>query len=388
MSVTETAPAASAERIQLGLEPSSRLISLDAFRGITIAGMILVNDPGTWGAIYEPLEHADWHGWTPTDLVFPFFLFIVGVAITFTYRKRLARGDARGKLVSKAVRRTLVLIALGLLLSAIPFTTDFSQLRFPGVLQRIAVCYLAGTVLFLFTTSRTQTIVGGALLLGYWMLMTLVPVPGYGAGLIDQPESTLAAHIDRVVFGPGHLWEGADRMWDPEGILSTLPAIVTVLLGIWAGHMLQRDQPASERVARMLAWGFVLIIAGYVWDWFFPINKKIWTSSYTLFTAGLAMSALALCYRVIDILGHRRWAQPFVVFGMNAIGIYVVAGVVATLLYTIPVGGRSLHEAIYQNVFAPIGSPQFSSMLFALAFVGAMYLVAWAMYRRRIFLKV
>lgn len=382
------------------LAPPGRLVSLDAFRGITIAGMILVNDPGTWSAIYDPLEHAEWHGWTPTDLVFPFFLFIVGVAITFTYRKRLDRGEDRRPLVVKALRRTLVLIGIGLLLAAFPFVEfspslrpiDLSQLRFPGVLQRIAVCYFAATLLFLYTPRRTQVAGAGALLLGYWALMTLVPVPGYGAGMIDQPEATLAAHLDRVVLGTGHLWEGAGRMWDPEGLLSTLPAIVTALIGVWAGHILLSDGTPAEKTARLFAWGLVLLIAGYAWDWFFPINKKIWTSSYTVFTGGLGMSTLALCYWAVDVQGYKRWARPFVVYGVNAIGIYVLSGLLATLFYTIRVpsdgGSRSLHQTVYQGIFEGVGPAELSSLLFALTWVAALYLVAYWMYRRRIFLKV
>ncbi len=379
---------------------TGRLVSLDAFRGMTIAGMILVNNPGTWSAIYGPLEHADWHGWTPTDLVFPFFLFLVGVAITLTYQKRLDAEVPKGPLVRKAIRRTLVLIALGLFLNGFPFIVSFSpfemmsfaDLRFPGVLQRIAVCYVVVTLAFLYTSSRAQTIMAAALLLGYWMLMTLVPVPGYGAGMIDQPEATLGAFIDRLVFGGSHLWSGAGHVWDPEGLLSTLPAIVTTLIGVWAGRILLSDKDAAERAVRLFAWGFVLVIAGYCWDWFFPINKKLWTSSYTLFTGGLAMSVLGLCFLLIDVRGRSKWARPFVVYGMNAIGMYVLSGVLASLLYWIRIpaagGSRSLHEVIFGSLFAGIGSLEMGSLLFAISFVVATYVVAWWMYRRRIFLKV
>ncbi len=382
------------------MDPRGRLVSLDAFRGLTIAGMILVNNPGTWSAIYPPLAHAEWHGWTPTDLVFPFFLFVVGVAITLTYRKRLEAGFDRGPLVRKAVRRTVVLIGLGLFLNGFPFVEtspslsliDFADLRLPGVLQRIAICYLAVTLLFLYATPRQQAIVAATFLIGYWALMTLVPVPGYGAGMIDQPEATLGAYLDRLVFGGSHLWEGAGHVWDPEGLLSTLPAIVTTMIGVWAGYVLTSDGTPLECTVKLFAGGLILLCAGYVWDWFFPINKKLWTSSYALFTGGLALSLLALCYLVIDVRGRSRWSFPFVVYGMNAIGIYVLSGVLASLLYSIrvstPSGTASLYEAIYRTVFAWIGPAAFSSLLFALTWVVVLYLVAWWMYRKRIFLKV
>lgn len=372
----------------------NRLASLDAFRGIAIAGMILVNNPGTWAAVYDPLEHAAWHGWRPTDLVFPFFLFIVGVAITFAYRKRLARGADRKPLVAKAVKRSLVLIGLGLFLAAFPFVTssgafiDLSTLRYPGVLQRIAVCYLVVTLLFLYTSPRTQIATAVALLFGYWALMEWVPVPGFGAGLIDQPEATLSAYIDRVVFGD-HNWAAVGRMWDPEGLLSTMPAIVTTMIGVWTGHILLSDKDRTQKALTLFAWGFVLAAVGYVWDWFFPINKMIWTSSYAVFTGGLAMSFLAACYLVLDVQGRSRWSEPFVAYGMNAITIYVLSGLLARLLGVIQVSdGVPLKAYLYDNIFAGLGSPEFSSMLFALTWVIGFGVLAWWMYRREMFIKV
>jgi predicted acyltransferase len=374
-----------------------RLASLDAFRGITIAGMILVNNPGTWETVYGPLLHATWHGWTPTDLVFPFFLFIVGVAITFAYRKRLARGVDRGPLVAKAVKRTLILIGLGLFLAAFPFVTatgsfiDLSTLRYPGVLQRIAVCYLIVTLLFLYTSPRTQIATAIALLFGYWALMEWVPVPGFGAGLIDQPEATLSAYIDRVVFGQ-HLWASTGATWDPEGLLSTMPSIVSTMIGVWTGHILLSDRDRSEKALRLFAWGFALTTAGYMWDWFFPINKMIWTSSYAVFTGGLAMSMLAACYLLLDVHASSRrsktLSKPFITYGMNAIAIYVLSGVLARLLGVIQIGDASLKSVLYEGVFAGLGSPEFSSMLFALTWVAGFGLLAWWMYRRELFIKV
>lgn len=370
-----------------------RLASLDAFRGITIAGMILVNNPGTWETVYNPLLHATWHGWTPTDLVFPFFLFIVGVAITFAYRKRLARGADRRPLVTKAVTRTLVLIGLGLFLALFPFVTssgqfiDLSTLRFPGVLQRIAVCYLIVTLLFLYTSPRTQIATAIALLFGYWAMMEWVPVPGFGAGLIDQPEATLSAYLDRVIFGQ-HLWASTNQMWDPEGLLSTMPSIVSTMIGVWTGHILLSDGERSQKALRLFAWGFALTTVGYVWDWFFPINKMIWTSSYAVFTGGLAMSFLAACYLLLDVHGRSRWSKPFIWYGMNAIAIYVLSGLLARLLSVVQVGDGSLQAYLYEGIFAGLGTPEFSSMLFALTWVAGFGALAWWMYRRDMFIKV
>ncbi len=377
-----------------------RLVSLDAFRGITIAAMIMVNNPGTWAAVYPPLLHATWHGWTPTDLIFPFFLFIVGVAVAFAYQKRLEQGVDKGPLVRKAVRRTLILFGLGLLLAAYPFFNftpefgliDLSVLRIPGVLQRIAVCYLVVTLLYLFASPRTEYILAAVFLFGYWAAMTLIPVPGYGAGALDQPVSTLAGYLDRIIFGD-HLWSQANREWDPEGFLSTFPAIVTTLIGVWTGRLLLSDKAPLEKTVRMLVWGLAALTAGYVWNWFFPINKMIWTSSYVLLTGGLAMCGLGVCYWVADVRGASRWAKPFVEYGVNAITVYVLSGLLVQTLFTIriPNGegtGMSLQGWIFQNIYQPIGPDEFGSLLYALTWVAGMYLIAHVMFKRRIIVKV
>ncbi|MEM1126848.1 MAG: heparan-alpha-glucosaminide N-acetyltransferase domain-containing protein [Bacteroidota bacterium] len=378
---------------------STRLLSLDAFRGITIVGMILVNNPGTWGAVYPPLLHADWHGWTPTDLIFPFFLFIVGVAITFAYQKRLAQGVPKGPLVAKALRRAAILFGLGLVLATYPFVTfdpfglrDFGSMRIMGVLQRIAVCYLVVSLLVLYTTPRTQAVVAGALLLGYWAAMMLVPVPGYGPGLIDDKVGNLAAYLDRLLLD-GHLWRGADGLWDPEGLFSTLPAIGTTLFGVWAGRILRRPTVPLETTTRLLVYGMALVCVGYAWAWVFPINKPIWTSSYAVFTAGQAFCALGVCYWLTDVRGHRRWAQPFVAYGINAITVFVLSGLLARTLYLIKVptadgGTTSLQAWFYQTVLAPLGPPRFTSLLYALLWIGAWYVVLAWMRRRNLVLKV
>lgn len=376
---------------------SQRLISLDVFRGATIIGMIIVNNPGTWAHVYGPLLHADWHGWTPTDLVFPFFLFIVGVAIAIAFTKRLERGVAKGDLAPKIVRRAAILFGLGLLMAAWPFFTfspefglahQVTRIRIMGVLQRIALCYLIASFLFLYTTpkGRQWWLVG--LLLVYWMAMALIPVPGYGAGLLDDPVGNLASYLDRVLLGR-HLWSGADYMRDPEGLFSTLPAIATTLFGIWTGTLLiDKNREPLEKAAVLFARGVALVIIGYVWDWFFPINKPIWTSSYAVFTAGQAMCTLALCYWLIDIKGYKGWTKPFVIYGVNALVVYVASGLLARTFYVISVGDTSLQSWLFATVFAPLAPLKFASLLYAIVWVLCWYAVLYVMHKRNIIIKV
>ncbi len=380
---------------------NKRLISLDVFRGATIIGMILVNNPGSWGDIYPPLRHAQWHGWTPTDLIFPFFLFIVGVAIAFAYSKRLAQGVDRSELVGKAGRRTLILFGLGLFMAAYPIFTlapefglveDMYSLRIMGVLQRIAVCYFVVSLLFLYTRFRTQQLILVGLLLFYWALLTLVPVPGYGAGMIDEPSATLPAYLDRLILGAEHLWSQS-RTWDPEGLLSTLPAIGTTLFGVWAGRMLLAEGDEANKAARLLVRGVALVVIGYVWSWFLPINKSLWTSSYAVFTAGQAMCALGVCYWFIDVKGKTGWTRPFVIYGVNAITVFVMSGLVAITLILIKVPGAggepvALKTWLYEHIFLAVASPLNASLLYALCWIAAWYVVLYVMYRRGVVIKV
>jgi predicted acyltransferase len=329
-----------------------RLLSVDAFRGITMVAMILVNNPGDPRTTYWPLEHAEWHGWTPTDLVFPFFLFIVGVAIVLALKRRVDDGAARGPLVAKVVKRSLILFGLGLFLNGYPFglfgPRSFAELlatwRIPGVLQRIAVCYLVVSLLVLSCRPRTLKILTLTTLVGYWAVLTLVPVPGLGAPDINSEGGHLAGWIDRTVFGD-HVWQDA-KVYDPEGILSTIPAIASTLFGVFAGLLLVGRIEPAKRLVRLFSCGTLLVVCGYVWGWFFPINKPIWTSSYAVFTAGLAFCGLALCYRFIDVRGNRAIGRVFAVYGMNAIAVFVGSGVVARTLAYVRVGDASLHQLV------------------------------------------
>jgi predicted acyltransferase len=367
----------------------NRLLSLDVFRGLTIAGMTLVNNPGTWSSIYWPLEHAEWNGWTPTDLVFPFFLFIVGVSITLAFGRRLEEGRVTPDLYLKVIKRSLIIFGLGLFLNGFPFF-HLSDIRIPGVLQRIAVCYLITSLIFLSTKVRTQAIIAIALLIVYWFVMTKIAAPGFAAGDLTKGGS-LASFVDRVVFGP-HIWKQG-KVYDPEGILSTIPAISTTLFGVLTGHWLRSERSQFEKVAGLFVAGAICVMIGWAWNPFFPINKALWTSSYVVFTAGLGLQLLALCYWLVDIKGYRRWAWPFIVFGVNAIALYVGSSSMVRLMDLIKVplsdGTRtSLQEWIFQNFFLSWATPINASLAYGIAFILLWLFLMWLLYRKRIFIKV
>lgn len=372
--------------------PPSRLLSLDVFRGITIAGMLLVNNPGTWSHVYGPLQHAKWHGWTPTDLIFPFFLFIVGVAMAYSFPAQARRGASQGEMMRKAAKRSALLFLLGLVLAAFPFyDLDPATLRIPGVLQRIGVAFLLASAVVVFTGPRGQAMAAAALLLGYWAAMKWVPVPGYGAGSLE-PDSNLAAYVDRTVLGTAHLWKQS-KTWDPEGLLSTLPAVATVLLGVLAGRWLRSGRPPAEKAVWMFLAGNAGLLLGIAWHEAFPINKNLWTSSYVVFTAGMALHFLAACYWLVDVKGWRRWAFPFVLFGVNAIAAFFLSGIMARVLtlvrWTGP-GGEAvtLKGWLYETLFASWLSPLNASLAFAVCFVLFWAGVMWVFYRRKLFIKV
>jgi predicted acyltransferase len=368
-------------------------VSLDVFRGATVAGMLLVNDPGSWGHIYPPLRHAAWHGWTPTDLVFPFFLFIVGVTTHLSLAARRARGATESELLRQVLRRALVIVLLGLLLSAFPFfpAERLTHLRIPGVLQRIGVVYLVTGLLVLRASARTQTLVAAVVLIGYWMLLTLVPVPGVGPAALAPPEATLAAWVDRLLLS-GHLWDQT-KTWDPEGPLSTLPAIASCLLGVTAGRWITRPLPLPERINGLFAAGALGLLLGSVWNWVFPINKNLWTSSYVLFTGGMACVALATCMWLIEERRSTWWTRPLVVFGVNPIVAFAGAEATARLIYSvieIPYGGDTvpIQTALYRSLFASWLPPEAASLAFALAFVAVWYVLLDLLYRKRLILKI
>ncbi|HYP51957.1 MAG TPA: heparan-alpha-glucosaminide N-acetyltransferase domain-containing protein, partial [Pyrinomonadaceae bacterium] len=354
---------------QAGAAPSAgRMEALDVFRGVTIAGMILVNNPGTWSHIYDPLEHAAWHGWTPTDLIFPFFLFIVGVSIALALGRRADAGGGKRDLHWKIVRRTLIIFALGLFLAGFPYF-ELSTLRVPGVLQRIAVCYLFASLIFLTTGRRAQVVITAALLVVYCLLMNYVAAPGYAAGDLSM-EGSLASYVDRTLLA-GHTWK---PLYDPEGILSTIPAVATTLCGVLTGELLRSRREPLDKAAALVAAGAAGVVLGWAWHHWFPVNKALWTSSFVLLTAGLALQLLALCYWLIDIKNYRRWTTPFIVFGTNALALYFLSGLFARVIGLIKLtradGSRvSLQKAAYDSLFASWASPVNASLLYAVCFV-------------------
>jgi len=372
----------------------TRHVSVDVFRGMTIVAMILVNNPGNLQTTYWPLQHAEWHGWTPTDLVFPFFLFIVGVAIVLALKGRVDGGAPRGPLVGKIIRRSVILFGLGLFLNGYPFgifgPRGFGEFletwRIPGVLQRIAICYLVVSLLALFCRVRTLKVLTIVFLVGYWALMTLVPVPGLGAPDIDDPGGNLSAWLDRAVYGD-HVWQYA-KVYDPEGLLSTIPALATTLFGVFAGLLLTSGFVPVERVARLFVTGGLLVCAGFVWGWFFPINKPIWTSSYAVFTAGLAMCGLALCSWFFDLRDNPRVSTLFTIYGVNAIALYVGSGVLARTLAYVQIDGVPLKQLLHGHLFASWLPPYVASLAYAVTWVGGWFVVLYWMYRRRLFIKV
>jgi predicted acyltransferase len=381
--------------------PANRWVGLDALRGLAIASMILVNNPGRWGAQYQygPLRHAEWHGCTFTDLVFPTFLFCAGVAIVPGFTRKLASEAPRGPLAFGIGKRVLWLVLLGMFLSAFPlitFAADkelFAPLwrtRFPGVLQRIGICYGIAALLFLFTKTAVQRMVLFGCLLGYWAIVTLVPVPGVGAPDLGDPMTTLQGYLDRLVFGT-HIW--VKGKYDPEGLLSTMPAIATCLLGVEAGRVLVSTREPLAKVRMLLLGGAALLAIGYAWSFVFPFNKALWTSSYAVWAAGIAMVTLAATQWLFDVRGLHRLAHPLQVYGVNALLVFVGSGVVGRIvgsLWTVTVNSKpvAIKEWFFRTVLLPIGDPQFASLLFALLWILGWYAVLAQLFRRGIVWKV
>ena len=379
--------------------PSQRLLSLDAFRGITIAGMVLVNNPGSWDAIYAPLDHAEWNGWTPTDLVFSFFLFIVGVAITFSLGKRIEAGGPKRGLYSKILRRSVLIFVIGLILNTFPFYDfvkgewlDLDTIRIMGVLQRIAICYLIASILFLYTDWRQQIIIAIGLLIIYWFLMTFTDVPGCLTTSVDLKPCNLAAYIDRLILGENHMWLQS-KVYDPEGLLSTIPAVATTIAGMLCGHWLRKGRDDNDKVAAIFFFGVLLVAIGWIWSFWFPINKRLWTSSYVVFTTGLALCFLGVCYWLIDIKKYTAWAKPFLIFGANALALYIGSEFLAVALAVIRVNGPdgkpiTLQDWIFSNLFLTWATPVNASLAMAIGTVLVWLFLMWLLYRKQIYIKV
>lgn len=359
-----------------------RILSVDIFRGMTIVLMILVNTPGTWSDVYAPLLHAQWHGYTPTDLVFPFFLFIVGTSIVFAYNNKKASSSTYKKITI----RSLKLIGLGLFLGAFtisfPFFKDFADIRFPGVLQRIGVVFFFAALLFLNLDWKKLIAVAITLLVGYWLLMILIPVEGV-ASTLERAPNNLANWLDVKVFG-SHNYKPD---YDPEGLLSTIPSIASSLLGIFTGLILASKQP--KKTTLLFGIGGSLLILGHLWDLIFPINKALWTSSFVLVTAGWANIVLALIYYLTDIK-KIKFGSVFRYVGANAIVIYFLSSFITKLFYSIKVNeDQSIHGWLFQNVYVQdFFSMQTSSLLYGLSVVAFYCLLGYVLWKRKIFIKV
>lgn len=369
---------------------SSRLLSLDVFRGLTVASMILVNNPGDWGHIYAPLEHSSWNGCTPTDLIFPFFLFIVGVSIVFAMQTKAADASQHGKLITHIIRRAATIVLLGWFLALYPHF-DFHNMRIPGVLPRIGIVFGICGIIFVKTERKTQLILFWVFLIVYFLLMTFVPVPGTGYANL-QPETNLGAWIDRTLIGNLHLWKESIT-WDPEGLLGTIPACATTLFGIFIGTWLKRkDKDESTKVAWLFSIGVGAVILGLLWDLFFPINKALWTSSFVLYCGGLATLGLAFLYWIIDVQGYKRFTRFFVVYGVNAITVFFLSAFIVKSLNRIHVtdGNKKIGvtQYVFQHVFTPHLSPVNASLAWAICFVLFFWVILTWMYNRKIIIKV
>ncbi len=400
---TTAEPKATLANVPPATTARPRLESLDVFRGLTIAGMILVNNPGS--VSYWPFDHADelmtahpsgWYpgkwwveanGWTPTDLIFPFFLFIVGASMVLSFAARRARGDSRRVLMQHVARRSALILLIGYAIRILPYF-NFAHMRYPGVLQRIAVVYLFASVITLWTSTRSRILWIAGLLVGYYAVMRFVPVPGCDHAEWMSQHCSLAGWIDRKLM-LGHLYR---RDFDPEGLLSTLPAIATTLLGTLIGEFLRSAASLQHKLRWLAIAGVAGVAAGYAWHPWFPISKPLWTSSYVLFTAGAACLLLALCWWLIEMRGLRAWARPFLWLGSNAILAYALSTFVAKLgsIIKVPYGGQAIavQTWIYEHWFAPLAQEKNASLAFAICYLALWTLVAWGLYRKKIFIKV
>jgi predicted acyltransferase len=361
---------------------NKRLLSLDALRGFTIAAMILVNNPGTWEHVYAPLLHAEWNGLTPTDLIFPFFLFIVGVSIVLSYSKRKTEDVKSAGIYRKILFRTFKIFMVGLLLNFI-FTRSFVDLRIAGVLQRIALVFMVCSFLFLLTGWKTQLIVGVSLLIIYWITMIFVPTPGFGQ-VMFEPGANFAAWIDSYLL-PGKMWRGT---WDPEGFYSTLPAIATGIFGMMIGKIIIGSQSQERKIIWLFSIGTIACILGYIWGLNFPVNKNLWTSSYVLVTGGMASILFALLIFLVDVLNYNRFTKVGIIFGANAITIYVLADLLTFIFYGTKFGSDSLNNYFMNGIIAFGGSLKLASFLYALLFIGINFIPAWILFKKKIFIKL
>ncbi|MCW3468006.1 acyltransferase family protein [Chitinophaga nivalis] len=372
-------------------QSSQRFLPLDVFRGMTVCFMIIVNTGGT-GGTYWPLDHAAWHGWTPTDLVFPSFLFAVGNAMSFSMKKYAQQGNAAA--LTKIFKRTLIIFLLGYLMYWFPFVAHsetgglsfkpFSHTRIPGVLQRIALCYCIASLLIRYLSTKWVAAVSALFLLGYWAILWYAGTPGDQYGI----HGNAGLALDKLLLGDNHLYRGEGFPFDPEGILSTFPAVVNVVAGYYAGLFIQQQGRKTAGLQRLLLAGVVLIVLAYAWNTVFPINKKLWTSSYVLLTVGIDLLLLALLILVIDVAGITKGTGFFTIFGKNPLFLYLLSEVLAILFYFIQVHGDSLYQWINDTIFQPLSPGKLGSLLFSLAFMLLCWTVGLVLDRKKIYVRV
>jgi len=385
---------------------TKRLLSVDVFRGLTIGLMIIVNNAGSWEYVYGPLRHANWHGWTPTDMVFPFFLFIVGVAISLSFSKHISAGVSNSDMVKKIFRRTLIIFTLGLFLNGWPFgiplssaaidnfsfskiTESIVNIRILGVLQRIALCYMLAAIIYLITpTFKSRAIITVALLVIYELGMRISITNGWGAGSFEL-ESNFARFLDLKILGAGHMYAVNKIPFDPEGIFSTLTATITTLLGVFTGDILKLKMDSYKKLIYLSALGLVLFITGAILDYVEPLNKQLWTVSYTLFMGGWAMIFLSLSIWFIDLKNWKKWLVPFLILGSNPIVIYVGSSLMAKTLYLLKVQENvSVKTFIYTNILQPVAGDYFGSFLYAFLFLSIWTAIGWYMHKKEIFVRI
>jgi len=365
---------------------TGRLISLDIFRGLTIAFMIIVNTPGSWKYVYPPLRHASWHGCTPTDLVFPFFLFIVGVSIWFSMKKYGHEINTRS--LFRILRRTAAIFALGLFLAIFPyFGRDYSTLRIMSVLQRIALAYCLGAIICLSVNRNYLWIVIAFLLLAYWAILAFAGGP--------EPyslEGNFAARVDAAILGKNHLYQGYGIPFDPEGLFSTVPAVCTVLTGYYTGEIVGKGSEDGKTSLKLLLLGASSAGLGLLWSIVLPLNKPLWTSSYVLYTAGIAMGFLALIYFISDVLKFRKWGVFFLVFGTNALFAFFLAGIWTRLMLYIKIpagsGNITLYNWLYEKVCVPVAGDMNGSLMFAVMQMLFIWLLVFILYRKKIYIRL
>ena len=365
----------------------NRLISLDAFRGFTIALMIIVNDPGDWDNTFSPLLHADWHGITLTDFVFPFFIFIVGVSIVISQK---SKGTSSSN--SAIIYRSIKIFSLGVFLGlfgefmhhviSLGESIPLSDIRIPGVLQRIALVYLFCALLYNYTSWFQQLSITLILLIGYYIVMEFIPVPGIGPGILE-PGKNLAAYVDGILI-PGSLWQGT---WDPEGIFSTFPAIASGIIGMLAGHLIISKLSIENKIIWMYLLGVFFLVDSFIWEWLMPINKNLWTSTYVMYTSGWAFLMLASLIWICDVLKYQSWLKIGIIFGSNSIAIYALSQVLVWFAYEF-LGENSLNSLIYGGMVSIGVYPKIASLLWAIFYTFICFLPAKYLYDKKIFLKL